>query len=92
MDTCVFAYNTAKQESTLYSPFEPMFGRKAVIPIDINYEKKTGEDILKEYTESSKDVSVYNIIYCHSELSAHQRQKEQFNRKHCQQHLKFGDA
>ena len=39
LDTCIFAYNTSQQESTLYSPFEVMFGRKATIPIDINVLK-----------------------------------------------------
>ena len=29
LDTCVFAYNTSRQESTVHSPFEVMFGRVA---------------------------------------------------------------
>jgi hypothetical protein len=36
LDSCTFAYNTSRQESTLYTPFEIMFGRKAVLPIDID--------------------------------------------------------
>ena len=32
LDECVFAYNTAVHESSKYTPFELMFGRKAVIP------------------------------------------------------------
>lgn len=35
IDTSVFAYNTAKHESSQFSPFELMFGRKAVLPADI---------------------------------------------------------
>ena len=58
LDTCVYAYNTAKHESTLYSPFELMFGRKAVLPIDIDFEKKEGAEILKDYTSTAKDASV----------------------------------
>lgn len=34
LDSCVFAYNTSKHESTLYSPFEVMYGRKAVLPVE----------------------------------------------------------
>ena len=40
LDTCVFTYNMAKHESSLHTPFELMFGRKAIFPIDINIEKK----------------------------------------------------
>lgn len=35
LDSCVFAYNTSKQASTLYSPFEVMYGRKAVLNIQL---------------------------------------------------------
>lgn len=58
LDTCVFAYNTAKHESSSYSPFELMFGRKAILPIDIEFESKDGADILKDY-EASKEVSCF---------------------------------
>ena len=56
LDTCVFAYNTAKHESTLFSPFECMFGRKAVLPIDITEESKDGQQLLTKYHESSPSV------------------------------------
>ena len=36
LDQVVFAYNTAVQELTKYTPFQAMFGRMARIPIDIN--------------------------------------------------------
>ena len=34
IDSAVFAYNTSSHESTSYSPFEVIFGRKARIPIN----------------------------------------------------------
>ena len=43
LDTCVFAYNTSQQDSTKFTPFELMFGRKATLPIDITIQKKSKE-------------------------------------------------
>ena len=57
LDTCVFAYNTAKHDSSRFSPFELMFSRKAVLPIDINAEAKDAEimlDNLKATDDSDK--------------------------------------
>ena len=34
-DSCVFAYNTSKNESSKFTPFEVMFGRRAVLPIQL---------------------------------------------------------
>ena len=36
MGTCSFAYNTSKHESTKFTPFEIMFGRKAILPLDLD--------------------------------------------------------
>ena len=45
----VFPYNTYKHESSLYTPFEHMFGRGAVISIDVKTEKKEENELLNEY-------------------------------------------
>ena len=47
LDTSVFAYNTSVQESTHYSPFELMFGRKATLPIDLDMMKNTNDEETK---------------------------------------------
>ena len=36
LDTCIYAYNTSRHESSLFTPFELMFGRKVVLPIDLS--------------------------------------------------------
>ena len=35
-DTCVYAYNMAKHELSKFSPFEVMFRRRAVLPVDLD--------------------------------------------------------
>ncbi|KAL5505539.1 hypothetical protein EMCRGX_G006987 [Ephydatia muelleri] len=48
IDCHVFAYNTAKHASSLYSPFEVMFGRKAVLPIELSFNDE-GKTLLDDY-------------------------------------------
>ena len=38
LDSSVYAYNTAVHESTKFTPFQLMFGRKTVLPIDIDID------------------------------------------------------
>ena len=52
--TCVYAYNTSVQESTRFSPFEVMFGRKPTMPIDIDMATNTPEDQLQMYLEAEE--------------------------------------
>ena len=87
MDTCVYAYNTSKHESSRFSPFDIMFGRLAVLPIDLqthHVDKKTfvieknDADIEEHLKDRRKilDTAKTNI------LAAQKRQKEQYDRKH----------
>ena len=59
--TRVFAYNTSSHESSLHTPFEVMFGRKAVIPIELTY-LDPGSQLLSNYTKSSESVVPVNIM------------------------------
>ena len=43
----MFAYNTSRHESSKFSPFELMFGRRATLPIDIKLRKAGPEEMLK---------------------------------------------
>ena len=63
LDTCVYSYNTAKHESTKYTPFELMFGRKAILPLDLDFESLDGERLLNEYqTSVPKNVRMFLLI------------------------------
>ena len=35
----IFAYNTSKHASSLYSPFEIMYGRNAVLPVEFSADE-----------------------------------------------------
>ncbi|KAK9753373.1 RNase H-like domain found in reverse transcriptase [Popillia japonica] len=60
----IFAYNTATQESTKYSPFELVYGREAVLPTQAElaviptteYALKTREHILKIRAEAKLNI------------------------------------
>ena len=53
IDTCVYAYNTAQNETTKFSPFELMFSRTAVLPIDITEDASSQNQSLLEVTEGN---------------------------------------
>ena len=51
LDTCVYAYNTSVHDSTTISPFEVMFGQRAILPIDINIDDKEPDMMLMNQEE-----------------------------------------
>ena len=61
LDACVFAYNTSRHESSLHTPFEVMFGRNAVISIELMY-LDPGSQLLSNYTKSSESVVPVSIM------------------------------
>ena len=93
LDSCVYAYNTSKHESTKYTPFELMFGRKAVLPIELEVCKDSAEDCLEKYkklpdlvTEDVDKLTTGRQAALHQAkeniLIAQQRQKEAYDVKH----------
>ena len=90
LDTCVYAYNTSKHESMKMSPFEVMFGRLGVLPVDLAHGSNCEEELLvkKEYNRdqvleeleeertSRLEAVKKNIVL------AQKAQKEQYDRKH----------
>ena len=52
----------SRHESSLYSPFEIMFGRKATIPIELEYEKEGS--IVLEACLQKPEVSIAKPYMC----------------------------
>ena len=59
LDTCVYAYNASVHESTSFSPFEVMFGRRAFMPVDIEIDNET--PIINNEATSGADI-VSNVL------------------------------
>ena len=56
LDSCVFTYNTSKHASSPYTPFEVMFGRKAVLPVQLTTLME-GNEVLEDYLTTSQSAS-----------------------------------
>ena len=97
LDTCTFAYNSSIQESTQYSPFELMFGRKATLPIDIDMAKDKVEDEVIKLTEEGEEELTVNDVETLTNRrkliieeakanirKAQEKQREDYNKKHSQ--------
>ena len=57
LDNCVFTYNTSLYESSGFTPFQLMFNRQAVLPIDIDV-RKANRLLLSPYL----DVFTYSLV------------------------------
>ena len=55
LDTCVYAYNSSVHESTAFTPFEIMFGRRAVLPIDLEIDDRSPDAVLQQQQDDSQD-------------------------------------
>lgn len=89
IDTSVFAYNTSQHESTSFTPFELMFGRKAYLPVEVNVEKASPEELLVKWQQSDSAV-VDTTARCQQVVEhakrnikkAQEKQKHYYDLKH----------
>ena len=88
LDTCIYAYNASVHESTPFTPFEVMFGRKAVLPIDvemditslnINDEAKPLGSVIEILSEQHLKTLTMVRECIHR---AQKKQKDAYDRKH----------
>ena len=73
LDTCVYAYNTSVHETTAFTPFELMFGRRAVLPIDLEIDKCDPTDILEQQQQQQQNPED-NVSITAIEQMMHHRQ------------------
>ena len=93
LETYVYAYNTSVQESSGFTPFELMFGRKALLPIDIDCCEKDPELLKDQFNKEVSSEALQHITtVCLENLNqarvnikkAQEKQKEQYDKKHAQ--------
>lgn len=95
LDSCVFAYNTSRHESTKHTPFELMFGRTAALPIDINMEKKSAKDYAKlplqfdeeNHQQQQKKRDDLLVEVKKNIIAAQEKQKRYYDKKRANPHL-----
>ena len=88
LESCVYAYNTSKHESTKHSPFEVMFSRKGVLPVDMINVPNCSEELQLSYSEEtsfsehSENRRLQLEAVKKNIIKAQAKQKEQYDRKH----------
>ena len=89
LDTCVYAYNTSRHDSSRFTPFELMFGRQAVLPIDIRSDATEAVDEVsaaRDEDDLQKMVDARRITLEQAKtniVAAQEKQKQAYDRKHC---------
>lgn len=91
-DTClphvIFAYNTATQGSTLYSPFEIVYGREVRLPTDAQLSLVPGTEYAmksKERIELIREEAARNIRL------SRDKDKNRYDQKHREVSYNIGD-
>ena len=91
----VFYYNSTPHDSTKFSPYELMFGRKPKLPIDVQFEKVTEEitnKTTREFVADLKDrlEKTRQVVEQHTD-KAKRKQKRYYDRKATAVKLAIGD-
>ena len=88
LDTCAFAYNTSRHNSTKFTPFYLMFGRQAYLPVDADFQIQSPEELCTGYFElkdpdiSSKEYQLVLEEAKRNILEAQMKQKKNYDKKH----------
>lgn len=90
LDTCVYAYNTSRQESTQFTPFQLMFCRRAILPIELNLQQDDPEKAAAECLQlDNLDVAQVQSEHMvrlekakENIVAAQEKQKAVYDKKH----------
>ena len=91
LNTCMYAYNTSVHDTTAFSSFKVMFGRKALLPIDVDIDDRNPDEVLQQECTDRSPATVEQLISHRQYLleaakaniqKAQEKQKEQYDRKH----------
>ncbi|KAG0758386.1 hypothetical protein G6F17_010803 [Rhizopus arrhizus] len=79
----VFAYNTARQASTKFSPFEVMFGRKATLPLLPSIEVGNPKTYATQQWSNflNKEIPIIHARALENIMKAQEQQVQQYNKK-----------
>ncbi len=92
----VYAYNSTRHETTKYSPFELMFGRKAKLPVDAMFETPTEMNHADSTTDGYIDQLKKRLEFARETVSKHtekarEKQKSYYDRKAKASNINVGD-
>ena len=97
VDYVAFAYNTSRHESTGMTPFFALYGREAVLPVDVTLGSDPNSGVVEsisELTVESIKSRFHNIheIVRRRMLKAHRRQEKHYNKQRAERVYNVGDA
>ena len=91
----VYSYSTAVQESTKHTPFESMFGRVAVLPVDINttgvYNPEEMVEQFAEAKEPDEEASAAKRQRMEANVKANIDEAQKKQKLHCDRKHAAGD-
>lgn len=96
VDYVAFAYNTSRHESTGMTPFLALYGREAVLPVDVTLgsDPNSGLKSITELAVENLKSRFHNIheIVRRRMLKAHGRQEKHYNKQRTERVFNVGDA
>ena len=65
--------NTAVHETTSFSPFELMFGRNAILPVELEMEERDVDVVLEQYMKRNRMMFNFLLIITLKSFNLHER-------------------